>query len=114
MSKFNDVMALAKSRYKKPRLKKIQQPEKWDKIWRLVVLDFDGGKAKIKKIIEKSLSKLNFVCLCENIFVTPYDCSEPVTELVDYYGIEENLILKEFKKIDDLKKYLYGYYSENL
>lgn len=65
----------------KTRLKKyvinqleINQPELWDKKWRIVIFDIPNAKKKSRDVLRRKLLEIGFIELQESVYVFPFDC----------------------------------------
>ncbi|OGD38268.1 CRISPR-associated endonuclease Cas2, partial [Candidatus Azambacteria bacterium RIFCSPLOWO2_01_FULL_37_9] len=81
-------------------LLEIKKPEKWDKKWRMVIFDIPHNKRKSKDALRWKLKSLGFFHFQKSVFIHPYECQREIKELVDLYGVSENVKMVLVEKID--------------
>ena len=76
---------------------KISRPEKWDKVWRLAILNSsDKGP-----LIRKKLKSLDFQLLNKNIWLFPFPCQKEIELLREFFDLQaEDLRIIETKKLE--------------
>ena len=77
----------------KKRTLAIKRPEKWDKVWRMVLFDIVEDKKTVRDAIRRHLRNLGFYRLQKSVFVTPYPCEEEIRFLQKFYESKSEIIL---------------------
>lgn len=70
-------------RYELDRLV-VEQPDKWDGKWRIIIFDIPVKKNKAREQLRRRMKGLGFLKLQHSVFVHPYPCYEIVHFLRDY------------------------------
>jgi len=79
---------------------KIFHPKRWDKKWRLVVIDIPENKVRREVFLTK-LGKLGFQKLQTNLWLIPFPCEKEINILRDYFNLNKEMIrLIEAKKLE--------------
>lgn len=87
---------------------KMIKPQKWDRIWRVVIFDVPNRHKAARDGLRHRLKTLGFYRLQESIFVYPYPCDEELRFLASLYNIGDYIRIIEAGAIvrdDDLKEY---------
>ena len=69
----------------------ISKPSKWDKKWRIVVLDVPEKKRQARDALRSELRKLGFLELQKSVWIFPYDCQDAIDFLVELFEIRNNV-----------------------
>ena len=72
---------------------------KWDKNWHLVSYDIPEMKRKYRDILRNNLKQLGFGEMHASLWISPFDFSEDVEKIVDYYHLSHFVILAVSNKI---------------
>ena len=83
---------------------------RWDGWWRLVAFDIEEKRHRARDIFRSQLGLLGFKMLQESLWITPYDVSREVEELIDILNLsgsvdyfianaitDEDRLMKRFK-----------------
>lgn len=63
----------------------------WDGRWRILAFDIEEKRRKSRDLFRENLELLGFKYLQKSLWITPYDVSEQIEELIDLLGLEENI-----------------------
>lgn len=85
---------------------KIAYPEKWDKIWRIIIFDIPEKNKKRRDALRFKLKSLNFYQLQKSVFVFPYHCKNEINFITEFFGIKKFITYIEAKNIEKNKKLL--------
>ncbi|MDP3093707.1 MAG: hypothetical protein Q8N16_02990 [bacterium] len=78
----------------------IRRPKRWDKEWRLVILDILGNQ-RLKETIRKKLKKLGFHFFQKDVCIIPFPCRKEIGALRSFFGLAaENLKLFESANLE--------------
>lgn len=86
---------------------KLQKPEKWDGLWRIVLFDIPEYKKKGRDALAGRLKKLGFHALQKSVFVHPYECANEInciTELFQIRPYVRMIIAQDIDNVPNLKK----------
>jgi hypothetical protein len=67
---------------------KIQRPEKWDGVWRMVVFDIPDEKKVARNYFKIKLDQLGFVTIQKSIYAHPFPCEEEIKLIRSVYEID--------------------------
>ncbi len=87
---------------------KIAIPERWDRIWRVVLFDVPEKHKWGRDEFSKKLRELGFFRMQRSVFVIPYPCREEVGFLSSLYNIEHYVRMFEARAVggdSDLREY---------
>ncbi len=85
---------------------KIEKPQAWDRLWRLVIFDIPEFKKKARDVLTKKLKLLGLLALQKSVFVYPYDCKDEIEFISEIFEIKPYVRFILAKEIDialDLK-----------
>jgi DNA-binding transcriptional regulator PaaX len=68
---------------------KINRPKKWDNKWRLVIFDIVQLKNLQRNAFRGKLKCLGFYPLQKSVWVCPYECSDEISLLRDFFGLNQ-------------------------
>lgn len=63
----------------------IKKPEKWDGQWRIVLFDIPEKRRRVRDAFRHHLKQLGFYEFQKSVFVHPYDCSNEIEYLIEFY-----------------------------
>lgn len=66
---------------------KIEPQKKWDKKWRLIILNIPRSRQKIRYIFRTKLKKLGFYKLQNNAWLYPYECRNEINLIAEFLNI---------------------------
>ena len=66
----------------------IQQPDNWDKRWRLVIFDIPEKFKKGRWALRDKLLELGFYPLQKSVFAYPYDCNDEIDFITRFCDVE--------------------------
>lgn len=77
----------------KGRLKLIKKKvfRKWDSQWRIVAFDIQEKRKKTRELFRLKLSELGCQPLQKSVWITPYDISEQLEDLIELLNLKENV-----------------------
>lgn len=73
-------------RYKIDEMK-VQKPEKWDKLWRIVIFDIPEKKRIAREALRSKLKEFGFKELQKSVFIYPYECEDEINFIVEIFEI---------------------------
>lgn len=68
---------------------KIRIPKRWDNGWRIVVFDIPESRRRIRDALRYHLQNLGFYELQKSVFVHPFECSDEIEYIVEFYNIRK-------------------------
>ncbi|MDP3880845.1 MAG: hypothetical protein Q8Q32_01525 [bacterium] len=71
---------------------KLQEQEKWDGKWRVVMFDIKKKNSSTRDIFRRKLHEMGMYPLQKSIFVFPYPCDEELKMWIDLFGIKEGVV----------------------
>ncbi len=74
---------------------------RWDKKWRMVAFDIPEKYKQGRDALRRKLKKIGFCELQKSIFVTPYECKKEISELVEFFKLENYVRFGILKYIDN-------------
>lgn len=86
---------------------RVKKPKKWDEKWRMVIFDIAELKKTYREAFRGKLKELGFYPLQKSVWVHPFDCSDEIELLKDFFGLsEDEMILITTERItqDNLLK----------
>ncbi len=66
---------------------KINKPERWDNLWRIVSFDIPEHYKKGRDALSSKLKKLGFYPMQKSVFVLPYDCKKEIDFITEIFGL---------------------------
>lgn len=63
----------------------INNPEKWDKKWRMVIFDIPNKKRKLRDAVRQKLIRIGFIELQESVYIYPFECFAEINFLKNIY-----------------------------
>jgi len=93
----------AKKRLKQIELQEIQihMPEKWDKIWRIVVYDIPEIKRYARHQLSTGLRRLGCHQLQRSTWVTPFPCRDEISAVAAHFAVDTFISYFEVIKLDN-------------
>ncbi|TSC52380.1 MAG: hypothetical protein LiPW39_579 [Parcubacteria group bacterium LiPW_39] len=85
---------------------KINKPERWDNLWRIVSFDIPEYYKKGRDALSSKLKQLGFYPMQKSVFILPYDCKKEIDFITEIFGLRPfvRLIIAKETDIDlDLK-----------
>jgi len=89
---------------------KVNEPKKWDGLFRVVIFDIPEKNKKARKLFRYKLEDMGLYPIQDSVMITPYDCKDEVDFLRGYLFIDKYvkyLVVKEIDDVERLKK-LFG------
>ncbi len=80
---------------------KIERPSVWDCRWRLVLFDIPNSKKKIRELFRTHLMRIGFRQYQKSVFIHPYECSNQIDFLVEFFGIRKYVRQMKISELDD-------------
>lgn len=78
----------------------LQQPEKWDGLWRIVIFDIPKKYGGARDALRRKLRELGFHQIQMSVFVHPFECENEITFLKDVFGIDDYVKIIRANHID--------------
>lgn len=66
---------------------KLKKPKTWDKKWRIILFDIPEKNKKTREAIRNILRNLGFYKYQESVFISPYQCSDEINFVTEYFNI---------------------------
>lgn len=67
----------------------VKRPKKWDRKWRIVMFDIAQIKKFYRELFRGKLKELGFYPLQKSVWVIPFNCSDEIELLKDFFGLSE-------------------------
>lgn len=83
----------------------IKKSQRWDGRWRLIIYDIGKNKKHAQELFRKMLVKLKFLPLQKSVYLYPYDCSNEIEFLREYYDIGKEVIVLTVGKLEEEQIY---------
>lgn len=86
---------------------KILVPQKWDKLWRLVIFDIPETHKGARKALSSKLQELGFYPLQKSVFIFPYKCRDEIDFICEHFKVREYVnyfLIKEPENGEYLKQ----------
>ena len=83
---------------------KIERPNSWDKIWRLVLFDIPETKRRARDALRIKLRELGFKEFQKSVFVLPYSCESEINFIAEFFEIRNYIHLAEVTKLSNDSK----------
>ena len=81
---------------------KIQRPDEWDGLWRMVTYDVPRAQNAQRRLFTRQLERLGFAMIRESVWFHPYPCFGQVETIVTYCGLQRYVTLAEISRIDNV------------
>lgn len=78
---------------------KIETPDKWDYIWRVVVFDIPEEERAKRDAFRRRLEALGLLMVQKSVFCYPYECAREITFLTKVLQIERYVTYMEVSNI---------------
>jgi len=89
---------------------KVNVPEKWDDIWRIVIFDIPDRHKWAREGFREKIKEMGFYQMQESVFIMPYPCKEEIGFLVSLFSISSYVRLIETSRLipdDDIREYFH-------
>ena len=80
---------------------KIQEPEKWDRKWRLVLFDIPETYKRGRNALRGKLIELGFYQLQKSAFIYPYHCQDEIDFVSEFFQVSHHV---QYVTCEDLGK----------
>lgn len=71
---------------------RIEEPEKWDGLWRLLMFDIEEKRRNVRRDVRQTLRLLGFYRLQDSVWVFPYECEEVLELLRTKYHVRHEAL----------------------
>lgn len=75
-------------------------PQKWDGMWRILILDLDESRKNEREALRYLLKKANFVCIKNTVWISPYPYEHLFTNIKKDLGLTTELMIIVTDKLD--------------
>ena len=85
----------------------IKKPNRWDKLWRLVIFDIPEDKNLGRKALVAKLKELGFYPMQKSVFIHPHECKDEIYFITEMFELAPYVRFLRVKDIDvelDLKE----------
>ena len=79
---------------------KIQKPERWDRLWRLIIFDIPEEERRGRNALAAKLKKLGFYPLQKSVFIHPFECQNEIDFIVELFNLKPYVRLFTVKETD--------------
>lgn len=86
----------------------IPKPKNWDGKWRVVLFDIPEQYKKGREALRWKLKELGFYHLQKSCFVHPFECSDEIDFISEFFGVSEHINYVVAESLDgeeELKKF---------
>ena len=90
----------------KVKIISVNKKKKWDGFWRLIAFDIEETRKKTRDIFRSKLKELGFKRIQKSLWISPYDVSEQLEELISFLRLRNETEYFVTKIISDNDKYL--------
>ncbi len=74
----------------RPSLEKpLPRPSTWDGLWRLIIFDIAAEERAKRNAFRHFIRKINAVMLQKSVWIYPFDCSERIDLLREFFGLSD-------------------------
>ena len=80
---------------------KINRPEQWDGVWRMVVFDVPEKDKWARDNFARKLRELGFHRMQESVYILPYPCREELNFLSDIFSISKYVKTVETRTVEN-------------
>ncbi len=85
--------------------------KKWDGVWRLLLFDVPERDKYLRNALRRKLKEWKFKQIQKSVFVTPYDCTKELKELVDLLSIDAYVHIIPTNSMGDIEKNLRSHFG---
>ncbi len=71
------------------RIAKMKRPPRWDRKWRMILFDIPAGERMKRNAFRSLIRRLGAVMLQKSVWIYPFDCSEEVILLREFFRLSE-------------------------
>ncbi len=71
-------------------LQNIERPKMWDKHWRIIMFDISADERAKRSAFRALIRRLGAVMLQKSVWIHPFDCSEQIGLLRDFFHLSDN------------------------
>lgn len=79
----------------------IKTPARWDGYWRIVLFDIPEDIKKLRDAFRRHLKRLGFYEFQKSVFIHPYDCSNEIDFLIEFYNARPYIRFVLAKHLDN-------------
>lgn len=99
------LSASAKQRLRKRAFDslKIENPERWDSYWRLVIFDIPEENHKERSAFTYKIKQLGFQPLQQSVWIHPFPCKDIIVSVAEKYMVSKYITYIETSHIDNEK-----------
>lgn len=86
---------------------KIEKPERWDGLWRLILFDIPEKRRLGRDALAKKLKELGFYSFQKSAFIFPYECKDELDYIIELFDLRPYVRLLTVNDVDtgaDLKQ----------
>jgi len=85
---------------------KIDKPDKWDGLWRLVSYDVPNKYNKSRDVLRSALERLGFKKIQDSLWVFPYECKEEIAVMANTLGLGSYIMMMMTDKLPSDNEWL--------
>ncbi|MCX6812557.1 MAG: CRISPR-associated endonuclease Cas2 [Candidatus Berkelbacteria bacterium] len=87
----------------------IPRPEKWDKMWRIVIFDIKEKLRSSRDSLRLKLKNLGFIKIQKSVYIFPFPCTEEISTLSKSLGVEKSVTIFIAEIIQGEKEIIYKF-----
>lgn len=80
---------------------KIPKMKKWDGKWRIVFFDIPEIYRRARESLSRSLIQAGFYPLQKSVYIHPFQCSDELDFIIEFWGVREYVRIAEADVIDN-------------
>lgn len=80
---------------------KIKEPEKWDKLWRVVLFDIPEKKKPAREALRETIKRLGFHEYQKSVFIFPYPCQKELDYVIEFFELRPYVRVMIVKSFDN-------------
>lgn len=80
---------------------KIKEPEKWDKLWRVVLFDIPERKKPAREALRETIKRLGFHEYQKSVFIFPYPCQKELDYVIEFFELRPYVRVMIVKSFDN-------------
>ncbi len=70
---------------------KVERPEKWDGLFRIVMFDIPQEKSDLRDLLRRKLLKIGFRLIQKSVFAYPFECKKEIEQISYHFSVSRYL-----------------------
>ncbi|MBI2623195.1 MAG: hypothetical protein HYW65_01295 [Candidatus Liptonbacteria bacterium] len=79
---------------------KVQKPERWDKLWRVVIFDIPEERKQGRYALASMLKRLGFYPMQKSVFIHPFECKDEIDFIIEVFRLKPYVCFLRVKETD--------------